>query len=1272
MKIPSLQSLLGCVAIASACFIAHVTQAAPVDQTVSDDTAYMLFAVPNKIERYDLANSQALDPITLEREASAFALNADIAYVAYGRELRAINIATSESTFIRNFTDDIHGLEIINEAIYVFTPTGYDGTVTVLSTTDFSLIEESELRQGGNYFSSSNNAIFYRSVGVSPSDIHKISINEDGSIAAHIESPYHGDYPNASYVWSSPDQTRVFDDSGIAYFTDNLNYAGSLGGSFDAITFVDGNPVVARDSSLSLFTSHLLEAGSQAIASEPSFLASHADSVFAFNFTESSYSLEVVDVSGFELPEPGTPLDGATTSYDTDFIAIDGQDVVFIADDELLSIFRWSTKDATYLTSWALQSQPKWMTFVSEHNRLYIGYESGRISYFDTLDDNARETHFVTLPGEVQGLASAGKFLFAADPSGAWGSFYTFSADGLMVSSDEWKNAASSEYLWSSETNRIYHYRDNTSPNDIEWTAIDPESGLLGEEGDSIYHGDTLVTSYPLRLNPVGDVILNGAGQFISANSLEIVNALSGNISDAAWVGSQLITLNQQQTALQVWSENFELINETPIVGMQPIAIHEVGQKLLVIGYVEGKVNFNHINLEDDSDSDGIDDLLDNCINTANHQQTDLDNDGQGDLCDSDADNDGLTNDQEDMAGLNALDATDATGDADNDGFSNLAEVFSGSDLTDEDSTPEPIQSFTEDFNSGWPVGFYNVNLFGSIVPSGRGNTPALYIPPSDGQPVVAFTGVFAAGVLSVDVFSDAPWYRDEEIIVYVDGIEVVRRDVDSDEWGTILVDLNAGEHTISFAAKPDGSASEEYGVVLDNLVFDQDKDGDRVPDSTDNCPTISNQWQWDDDGDGQGDECDPLPYDPNEPEDRDADGIFDFRDNCPDTANTNQFDLDSDGLGDVCDDRDDRPVDSDNDGVEDDYDNCPSDPNPNQEDTDWDNIGDACDPEDNSPKDTDNDDYYDDQDNCPNLANPLQEDLDRDGVGDICDSDRDGDGIENIIEERYDFLDASDPLDAWLDEDKDGASNVYEINIGKSPDQSNDYPIVDLRDYAIGPEGRYVYANGSSGFWVVDRIYLPSTDSVLLASDDFISEVALTDRGLEIISSGELIADPHENDILLPASMREGGSLVVEEVSFPNHFYDLSNTTSKVIQFIGVGTFEFEGKVYPSVTVETRTYFGEERGHASAINVETYAKGLGLVDTNGLKLERFIPSSEDSDLDTSNDVVSLGSDEKIDGEPKAAEQSSEGSSGGSTNNFFIMLLGLLLLATRFRNLRNI
>ena len=80
------------------------------------------------------------------------------------------------------------------------------------------------------------------------------------------------------------------------------------------------------------------------------------------------------------------------------------------------------------------------------------------------------------------------------------------------------------------------------------------------------------------------------------------------------------------------------------------------------------------LTVDDDIDNDTILDAVDNCPSIANTDQADLDNDGLGNACDNDSDNDQMPDDYEIANGLDPLNSLDQQGDPDGDGFTNAEE----------------------------------------------------------------------------------------------------------------------------------------------------------------------------------------------------------------------------------------------------------------------------------------------------------------------------------------------------------------------------------------------------------------------------------------------------------------------------------------------------------------------------------------------------------------------------------------------------------------------
>ena len=114
----------------------------------------------------------------------------------------------------------------------------------------------------------------------------------------------------------------------------------------------------------------------------------------------------------------------------------------------------------------------------------------------------------------------------------------------------------------------------------------------------------------------------------------------------------------------------------------------------------------------------------------------------------------------------------------------------------------------------------------------------------------------------------------------------------------------------------PARARSVAGSTVYTGVASAGDLDGDGVPDAMDNCPRmfnpirpVDNGKQADFDNDGAGDACDPCPLAANmttcatvDPNDTDGDGVPNSMDNCPSVANADQKDSDLDQKGDACD----------------------------------------------------------------------------------------------------------------------------------------------------------------------------------------------------------------------------------------------------------------------------------------------------------------------------------------------------------------------------------
>ena len=238
----------------------------------------------------------------------------------------------------------------------------------------------------------------------------------------------------------------------------------------------------------------------------------------------------------------------------------------------------------------------------------------------------------------------------------------------------------------------------------------------------------------------------------------------------------------------------------------------------------------NYTLAKEDSDEDGIQNYLDNCSEVYNPNQEDLDQDGQGDICDPDDDGDEVP-DTEDAFPLDATESVDSDGD----GVGNNADTDDDEDgvLDTEDAFPlDATESVDTDSD-------------------GIGN--------------------------NVDTDDDGDdWSDEDETAEGTDPLDAqsVPVDTDNDGIGNVTDTDDDGDEVPDTEDAFPLDATESVDTDSDGIGnnADTDDDGDEVPDSEDAFPLDATE-AYDADGDGVGDNAD---------DDDDNDQVKDVNDECP------------------------------------------------------------------------------------------------------------------------------------------------------------------------------------------------------------------------------------------------------------------------------------------------------------------------------------------------------------------------------------------------------
>lgn len=243
------------------------------------------------------------------------------------------------------------------------------------------------------------------------------------------------------------------------------------------------------------------------------------------------------DLSG---ATPPTAVDPASVSFSLDDAVLGRDDRIYILSKAHRSIFVWNARRQRFETSIGLRGQPTYMAYSSTRDVLFTAYADRSIHSIDPRAAIPYEHLFTTTAENLCGVIAAGDILVACDYSGAWESTLTFDMLGRRVNARDWRHPIAGG-VWSAAQQRIYHFRDGSSPNDLIYTPI-ASNGTIGADVDSPYHTSNGIT-YPIRVSPNGAYVVLGSGYVFDAGNLQQAGMLSSPMIDAAWLSGELVTL---------------------------------------------------------------------------------------------------------------------------------------------------------------------------------------------------------------------------------------------------------------------------------------------------------------------------------------------------------------------------------------------------------------------------------------------------------------------------------------------------------------------------------------------------------------------------------------------------------------------------------------------------------------------------------------------------------------------------------------------------------
>ncbi|NKF49228.1 PQQ-binding-like beta-propeller repeat protein [Shewanella sp. WXL01] len=304
--------------------------------------------------------------------------------------------------------------------------------------------------------------------------------------------------------------------------------------------------------------------------------------------------------------------------------------VIYFADPSRSQLFEYDTQTKHFTGVIELGDSPVTaMVYAPKHERLYLAFENTSLKYVE--DSTLNE--YTTLAEPAFHLVETDSRLLVN-----YGANYQKQSVLLTQSGTVLAEAPEHNYFsrgenvtWNSQSQRLYHFRDGISPNDIMYTELDPASGSFGDSQDSPHHGDYNIYG-PIILSEDGARVMLGSGDIYTASTLTYSGSVSEEPEDGFWtVQGGLITLEVKEGQTRVYHRNTSFTKDEyrTFEGGYLQSLFSSNENLIITSTETG-IKINSYTPSDDTDGDGSSNLQDAFPNDP-AASVDSDNDGYPD-----------------------------------------------------------------------------------------------------------------------------------------------------------------------------------------------------------------------------------------------------------------------------------------------------------------------------------------------------------------------------------------------------------------------------------------------------------------------------------------------------------------------------------------------------------------------------------------------------------------------------------------------------------------